>query len=177
MMAASDSITKKISISLGLKQAIGLFFEEQNLSSLLPELKLQANRSKELMQAIGLTSVCIRCAEVNQGSGCCSRAIEQWYEIPTLILNLLLGCTLPKRHRDPSTCIFLGETGCTLLVRYHFCVNYLCEHIKNEIPPKDLERLRRQYGRELYISWKLEKEIWKYFNMNSCKEPSLPEAF
>ncbi len=116
-------------------------------------------RSGALMAALGVGRSCARCSHERIAGGCCSPAIEEWYELPLLILNLAMGVEFPSRRHFPQGCLFLGPTGCGLVARHHFCVNYLCPHLEGELGPQGVAVLRRQYGRELYRGWLLEAAV------------------
>jgi len=173
MIQENLSIKEKIVLAHKLLGPIRRHIEDQGRSHLLDDLRKEALRSRRLMDELGVSMTCAQCAKRNNGSGCCSKEIEEWYDEKVILLNLLLGVPVPDEYVDPRTCIFLGPRGCRLLVRYHFCVNYLCKTIEERLSGSQLGRLRAQYGRELYIAWRLEEEIWRYFNTNSCKGPTL----
>ena len=166
-MGAIVPIEEKINKALEIAPRIQRFLKRDGRIQKVEVVKELAKRSKEMMTELGISGLCTRCAMDGDGAGCCSKEIEGWYEVPTLVLNLLVGNTLPKVRSQPSSCIFLGENGCILIVRYDFCVNYLCKKIEDSLDREALSLMRAQYGKELFSVWELEKEIWRYFNMNS----------
>lgn len=115
-------------------------------------------RTSSAMGEMNVVAFCSRCAMTERGS-CCFEEIGQAYDLPLLLLNLLLGCELPRAREIPHGCFFLGPTGCTLTARYHFCVNYLCPDLRNALGREGSERLLRIVGSEIAAGWEAEKEI------------------
>ncbi len=165
-MTGTVPIEEKISVACEIAPRIYQLFKRDALLERVEKVKEMALKSKAMMDELGVTRLCTQCALAGDGAGCCSKKIEDWYEVPTIVLNLLLGVSLPTGRRHENSCIFLGENGCTLIVRYHFCVNYLCKKIEQSLGQEALSLMKAQYGSELFAVWELEKVIWRYFNMN-----------
>ena len=127
-----------------------------NMTSLLRGYREEIMKSRLLMEELGLPAICAHCAIHIPGGGCCGPEIASWYDPLTLLMNLLFEIDFPEEPFYPDSCLFLGEGGCILEARYHFCVNYLCGRIATAIPGKALSRLTAQSGRELFTAWHIE---------------------
>ena len=167
IIMTSETIEEKIHRARALTPGIKAYLNAIGMLHVVDELREKAMLSRKIMQESGISDICRTCAVTGNGSGCCSREIEEWYEVPTLILNRLMGKELPETPFREDTCIFLGENGCRLLVRHHFCLNYLCRKIEASIPGECIKMVRVAYGHEIFAAWELEREIWRYFNLNS----------
>ena len=137
------------------------------LNQLLDLYREELKKSRDLMLQLEVSSCCASCATRTDGSGCCGNGIEDWYDEVLLLINLLLGCDIPQERIRDNACLFLGNEGCSLLARYHFCVNYLCGHITKKLSPQQLRILQAQYGRELSTAWEIERTIRKIFSNRS----------
>lgn len=126
------------------------------------ELRAAVESNWALMRRLEVVSCCSRCASEKPGGGCCGATIENWYDHCILIMNLMLGVEIPDERIDSESCIFLGPTGCRLMARFHFCINYLCQDIKNFLSQKQLEELCASNGREIYVGWLLENLVREY---------------
>lgn len=116
----------------------------------------EIEKSKELMSKLNVPGTCSYCATSIKGGGCCGEQVATWFDPVLLLLNLLMGVPLQDKGYYEGSCIFLGKDGCTLKARYHFCVNYLCKRLIEMLGENGVEALRRQYGKELFLSWELE---------------------
>ncbi len=132
----------------------------------LKKYKKEIQNSSSLMADLKLPELCSYCATKIPGGGCCGEKIASWYDPILLSLNLFMGIKLQTKSYYENSCIFLGKEGCTLKARYHFCVNYLCDHIYKMLDAKDIQLLKAQYGKELFLSWKLEIFIKDYLKKN-----------
>ncbi len=130
--------------------------------SLLKSYSSEIQKSNKLMEQMGLPGFCAYCAINVPGGGCCGEHIATWYDPFLLLLNMLMGVRIQDKSPYGDSCRFLGENGCTLKARYHFCVNYLCQHIYKRFDKRDIELLRIQSGRELFAGWKLELFLRNY---------------
>ena len=122
----------------------------------LEDLKAAIEQSWTLMKKLRVVEGCGTCATVKPGGGCCGAGIENWYDPYVLLMNLMLGREIPDQRPDKTSCLFLGPTGCRLIARFHFCIDYLCHDIKERLSQTDMEKLCAQNGREIYMGWQLE---------------------
>lgn len=153
-------IQKKIELAYGI---LNLLLKERNfldrLLPLLERLKKTVEFSKEESLKIGMVSICAKCA--SEGKTCCGSGIEGKYSAELLTINLLLQVPLPKKPEIEGMCYFLSPKGCTLMVRDVFCINYICERIKEKLPPNSLKNLRKLEGEALEIQFTIEEKIKK----------------
>lgn len=127
--------------------------------SALEELRTDIEQSWDLMRRFDIVKGCGICATTRPGGGCCGAGIENWYDSYVLLMNLMLGRTIPEDRPDEESCLFLGPSGCRLMTRFHFCINYLCPEITSRLSKQDIEVLTSQNGREIYLGWQLENII------------------
>jgi len=99
---------------------------------------------------------------MEEKGSCCGRGIENYYDEPLLLLNLILGVNLHIKRYEKSSCFFLGENGCLLSARHTLCVNYLCEKITHKYTPSELSRLREVEGIQLALTFELCETLRKY---------------
>ena len=159
-MTAAETIDEKISMARALFDRKGALLASDNtVRALVAQYDSALTDTFSCMKELELGALCFRCATSSQGGGCCGRGIDEWYDHYLIIMNLMLGVTLPEKRHDPSGCFFLGPSGCTIRARYHFCVNYLCHRIHENRGRDELSRLAAVSGRELYISWLLEMRL------------------
>lgn len=86
------------------------------------------------------------------------------YDEVLLLINLLLGKTLPEKGYDPDSCYFLSEHGCSLRAREVICVNYLCSNIYKAIELEKIIQLQKVVGEELKTLFILKEGIKKKIN-------------
>jgi len=124
------------------------FLSDRRLMELLRDLKIAIRDSRQTMEEIGLISLCRDCEE-KEGGSCCGKGLENKYSVTLLLINFLLGISLPKTRYDQKSCFFLGNKGCLLAARHVICVNYLCAKINNSISQDKILLLREKEGIEL----------------------------
>jgi hypothetical protein len=141
--------------------------EQPVLCALLAAYRNAIEEVQNLMRQGGVTAACTLCAKQTQG-GCCFDGIETAYDRILLLINLLMGCTLPDRREVPQSCLFVGTEGCKLSARYYFCVHYLCPILLTTLGPVAKDELLSSVAGELAAGWELEQAIREYFRSNSC---------
>jgi len=114
---------------------------DAKLSNLIEALHQRASASGEANLKLGVSEACKRCDE-EEGGSCCGAGIEERYTPHLLLINLLLGGTLPMERCYPDGCHFLGRAGCGLMARDILCINYLCTRIQKLLPHSDLLTLQ-----------------------------------
>jgi hypothetical protein len=133
---------------------------DEEVGILLKKLKRAINASHSEMAHTGIIEFCSRC-EQEEGGSCCGIGLEKKYTGVLLLINLLLGCPIPGRRQNPSSCFFLGKEGCGLLSRQVICINYLCKKITDQIEPHKIAPLRKKEGIELDLLFHLNERIKK----------------
>ncbi len=155
-----ETITDKIQKALNLfHEYSGVLVQHPVLADLMEAYQKAIQESWDLMNKLRIPATCHYCATQIPGGGCCGKGVDDWYDEYLLLINLLMGVTLPSERTLDDSCIFLGTEGCMLAARYHFCVNYLCRRITADITSHEEDRLKRTYGHELHLSWLIEKEL------------------
>ncbi len=153
----TPSIFEKIELATYWFDALGVrLLEDKNLSSMLGKYKTEIETSHRLMNELGVVEICRICATSTPNAGCCGAGIEEWYDEYLLLTNLLLGRSIPTKRLADSDCLFLGTSGCSLMARHDFCINYLCHRIKNKLPQENIDRLTQTSGQELFSYWQIE---------------------
>jgi hypothetical protein len=114
--------------------------------------------TQNLMQKMGVTTACAACAGDGSGS-CCFEGIEDGYDHILLLINLLMGCTIPDFREVLGGCFFVGKNGCKLRARYYFCAHYLCPALQTALGPTTKQDLLSAVGRELAVCWELERTL------------------
>jgi hypothetical protein len=121
---------------------------DSTLNKLLKDLNEAIYLSHLEMTQSGIDKVCKECDEKDGGS-CCGAGLENQYSGVLLLINLLLGQTIPEQRLNPKGCFFLRAQGCSLFARHVICVNYLCKKIIHRIPSNTIVTLREKEGLEL----------------------------
>lgn len=154
-------IHEKISIAKNKMKEIEKKFPSE-IEVLLKQLKqfiIQADNERILS---GMTEICAQCGQ--EGKSCCGSAIEFKYSDELLLINLLYGIELPENPEIPDMCHFLTSKGCSLFARDTFCINFICDRIKENIPLEKLKKLQEFEGLQLNLQFKLEEMLKKFSN-------------
>lgn len=141
---------------------------EKTLTDLLDAYSEAICRTQERMRTLGVVAACARCDTQPTGS-CCFKGVEGWYEPVILLINKLMGVTVPRRPQAPGQCLFLGERGCRLKARHSFCVNFLCPTLREELGPSGTADLLAVAGRELLLGLEAETFLRRWLRMRSEK--------
>ena len=111
------------------------------------------------MVAMNMGKSCSSCALLPDG-GCCSAYMgHENNDVIQLLMNLLAGVDVRMVRIDDIECGFLADTGCILLFKPIFCLNYLCERIQTESKQSDLKILEEKTGYLLGLQVALEQNI------------------
>jgi hypothetical protein len=132
--------------------------EDQRLGDLLEALKNAVDRSRDEMVRTGIVDCCRECEE-REGGSCCGAGLEKHYSGALLLINRLLGVTLPHQRAEPSSCFFLSSTGCRLVARHVLCINYVCNKITSKISPYQLASLREAEGEEILFLFQVNERL------------------
>lgn len=128
----------------------------------LTYLKESIHYSNKERASVGMTQICRECGLLKRD--CCGRGIELRYGKELLIINMILGVSIPERPLFQDKCHFLTEKGCLLLARDVFCINYICRSIKDSIPLEDLKRVQQLEDREIKILFELQELLKPFCN-------------
>jgi hypothetical protein len=143
------TISEKIRVAQDLFNIWGDHLRrDTKIRGLLEAWREKATLSREVSEAVGLLAACKRCDE-EEGGSCCGAGIENRYSPHLLLINLLLGKTLPVERRFADSCHFLGTDGCELSARDILCINYLCAGVQKSLAHEDLIRLQTATGEEM----------------------------
>jgi hypothetical protein len=110
---------------------------------------------------LGIFAACKHCDE-DEGGSCCGAGIENRYSPHLLLVNLLLGVSLPEERCFADSCYFLGKEGCGLRARDILCINYLCAKISRLLAHEDLLTLQAVTGREMETVFLLHEAVKQF---------------
>ena len=175
MMRPTECFDEGFSIQDKIRQAQSLYVlwgdtlkKETLIYNLLEDLERRVIDSREFMQDFKIVEICKRCDE-EEGGSCCGTGLENKLDTILLLMNLLLGVTLPEHHLRPDSCYLLTEKGCILRVRLVLCVDFLCEKILKELSRDKLIKLQNISGDELLTGFKLYDAIKKFMRQVATK--------
>jgi hypothetical protein len=144
--------------------------QDEEVRTLLFRLDQNIEATKKEMVAIGVVNDCADCA-VNGDGTCCGKRTGYKYDNILLLINLLLGESLPTKPQDLHLCYFLTKEGCVLRARHVICVNYLCKRLRKNIQHSKLVRLQEIAGEELNTLFILEEYIKRVLQGNVRRIP------
>ena len=154
-------IQEKIDEALALYEAWeGRLRQEALIRDLLDRLERNISASMQAMRALRVVQACRRCEE-QEGGSCCGTGIENRYDSLQLLINLLLGVSLPDQHEYSDSCYFLQADGCCLKARHVLCVNYLCRKLQRSLSQDDMIALQTITGEELDTGFALYEAVRK----------------
>jgi hypothetical protein len=146
----------------------GRLRKDGRIPPLLERLEKNVDASARVMRALRVAQTCKRCEELEGGS-CCGAGIENRYDGLQLLINLLLGVSLPDRHTYTDSCYFLQEDGCCLKARHVLCVNYLCTKLKRTLSHDDMVALQTIVGEELDTGFALYEAIKSHMGLGTSE--------
>jgi hypothetical protein len=121
---------------------------KQDFANLLSAYEKSISETAAAMKALGVWDKCARCGKSSSGS-CCAPEVASWYDVETLMINILMGCELPSDPFYSGHCLFLGEKGCVLKARHYFCVHFLCPKIQDLLGQHNKNILMKTVGNEI----------------------------
>jgi len=112
------------------------------------------------MVKAGIVKECADCAMNGEGT-CCG--VRTGYNCGSvlLLINLLLGRTLPPVPADIYLCHFLTKQGCALRARHVICVNFVCQRLRDVLQHNSLCNVQDIAGGEINTLFVLEESIKK----------------
>jgi len=134
--------------------------QDEKLRTLLMQLDQNIEATQKQMVAAGIVKECADCA-VNGDGTCCGKRTGYKYDSIILLINLLLGKTIPLQSQDPHACYFLTQEGCILRARHVICVNFVCPRLRNNIQQEILIQVQDVAGQELDTLFLVEEYIKK----------------
>lgn len=160
LIGPDHPIGAKISCARAIYEAHGQRWPEERpgLRTLLARYDRAIAHTWRTMDEAGIIEICTECA-TRDGGSCCGSGIERKFDVALLVINLLLGGSLPDEPADETGCWFLGPTGCTIRARHTICVNYLCKRLVDNIPQPLIHRVQEAIVYETDIGFKLEELI------------------
>ncbi|HYA43105.1 MAG TPA: hypothetical protein VEF34_17515 [Syntrophobacteraceae bacterium] len=165
-------INQKIAIAHDLYDKwAGTLEENSAIAAQIRELSARLEDSNSFSLRSGVSQACMLC-DRDEGGSCCGAGIEDRYTPELLLINLLLGATLPESRHWANSCHFLGERGCILPARDILCVNYLCSKLKKSIPPENLLQLQQVNGSQMELLFLLHDRIRNFVSQERVnREP------
>ena len=162
-----SSIQQQIELARQINRLWGdELWRDPHIRDLLIELEKSIIASREAMLTLGIVEACKRCDE-EEGGSCCGAGLENKFDTHLLLMNLLLGVSLPDYHRRLDSCYLLTEQGCMLKVRLVLCVDFLCPKILNVLERGELIKLQNISGQELVTGFKLYDRIKRFTRRSS----------
>ncbi|MFC1885812.1 hypothetical protein ACFLZM_01985 [Thermodesulfobacteriota bacterium] len=140
--------------------------EDKICSDLLKDYRKAIDTTWETMGELKVVKACIACSDKRIG-GCCFNGVESWYDDMLFLINLLLGGKIPESRKTDDGCMFVGPNGCELIARYSFCINYLCNPLKELLNSSARKQLTAIAGREIFCGIQVEQAISKWLASNS----------
>lgn len=129
---------------------------ESEITSAVEALQETVSSLDKHMTAMDMGKNCSVCAATPQG-GCCSAYMgHENNDALQLLMNMLAGVEVKLVRCDDFECCFLEETGCVLLFKPIFCLNYLCERIRQDSRKQDLKLLEEMTASQLGAQVELE---------------------
>ncbi len=155
------TIVHTIDEALRLEKTLSPILEEdERFRSLLESLRQSIKATHIEMRAARMVNECADCAVTGEGT-CCTARTHHKYDKLLLLINLLLGTSLPRGAGLPGMCHFLTEHGCILTARHVICVNFLCRRLRENIQHWKLVRVQEVAGEELNTLFIMEEYLKK----------------
>ncbi len=168
MMRPTECFDQGLSIQdkIKLAQNLNLLWKDtlrkqSHINTLLEDLERCIRISRESMLEFRIVEICKRCDQ-EEGGSCCGAGMENKFDTFLLLMNLLLGVTLPEQHLRAGSCYLLTDKGCMLKVRLVLCVDFLCDKILDGLSVQDLRSLQKISGEELIIGFRLYDAVKKF---------------
>ncbi|HIP39329.1 MAG TPA: hypothetical protein EYG88_08135 [Desulfocapsa sulfexigens] len=136
-----------------------LLLAHNSIQEQLEAVKAAVEELDTHMGAMEMGITCSHCAAMPKG-GCCSAYMgHENNDALQLLMNILAGVDVKLVRDDEVECCFLGRTGCILLFKPVFCLNYLCTRIREDSDGNELSLLEQKTGSLLTAQSVLEQRI------------------
>jgi len=160
-MIDTNAVAHEIILANHLHKIFGhALQQDEKVRTLLAQLDQHIEATQKALVAGGIIRECADCA-VNGDGTCCGKRTGYKYDSIILLVNLLLGKTIPLQSQDPHACYFLTQKGCVLRARHVICVNFLCPRLSKNIQQEMLIQVQDVAGQELDTLFFLEEYIKK----------------
>jgi hypothetical protein len=160
-MIDTDYVVREVQLAYHLHKIFShALLQDEKARALLVQLDQNIEATQKEMVAVGIVRECTDCA-VNGDGTCCGKRTGYKYDGIILLVNLLLGKTIPLQSQDPRACYFLTQEGCVLRARHVICVNFLCPRLSKNIQQKMLIQVQDVAGQELDTLFHVEEYIKK----------------
>jgi hypothetical protein len=160
-MIDTDTVVREVRLAYYLYEIFGhALLQDETVQTLLVQLDQNIEATQKEMVAVGVIKECADCAVNGEGT-CCGKRTGFKYDSVILLVNLLLGKTIPLHSQDPQACYFLTREGCILRARHVICVNFLCPRLHKNIQHGMLVQLQEVAGEELDTLFLVEEYIKK----------------
>ena len=173
MMRPTECLEDRSSIQQKIKLARALHAEwgyelrrDLSIRELLGKLEESLETSREAMLAYGTVEACKRRDE-EEGGSCCGAGLENKFDKFLLLMNLLLGVSLPDHRCRPNSCHLLAAQGCVLKVRLVLCVDFLCPKIVDALTIDERIKLQKISGEELVTGFLLYDAVKKFMRRST----------
>ncbi|HMK50794.1 MAG TPA: hypothetical protein VK435_12125 [Thermodesulfovibrionales bacterium] len=131
---------------------------DEKLSEMLLRLDGNIQATHDEMRATGIVNECADCAVQGEGT-CCSERTGHKCDMPLLLINLLLGRSLPAEPQSRDLCYFLSNQGCVLRARPIICINFVCRRLRENIPHNVIVHLQQTAGEEMDLLFRIEEYV------------------
>lgn len=150
------SIRARLAVAhLLFSQLAGELAAHAAFTGMLAQAVILQKDMARIMADLDHGALCAVCG-ARDGGGCCSSFMSAENDAPQLLLNLLIGVPVAALRED-AECCFLGNTGCLLLFKPMFCLNYNCQRIRQSAAPAQMQRLEQAVGCLLQQQYGLEQ--------------------
>lgn len=123
----------------------------------LAKIRILASTLDTQMGVMDMGSVCSACAARVDGCCCSAYMGNENNDALLLLMNRLSGIEVSLVCDNGVECCFLGERGCTLLLKPVFCLNYLCAHIRDRASSGEIILLEQKSGALLTAQYQFEQ--------------------
>ena len=168
MMRPTDCFDQGLSIQEKIKLAQNLYVSWQDalrrqfhINNLLADLERCIKSSRESIMDLRIIEIC-KCCDKKEGGSCCGAGMENKFDTYLLLVNLLLGVSLPECHARTDSCYLLTDKGSILKMRLVLCIDFLCDKILNALSVEEHLRLQKISGEELVVAFRLYDAIKKF---------------
>jgi len=159
IILTESGIPTTIALARNLYQAHGEdLLNDKTLCGMLMQIDKNIGATQDEMTATGVADECSDCALRGEGT-CCSERTGHKCDTTLLLLNLLLGRSLPEKPSSHDQCYFLASRGCVLRARPIICINFVCSRLREKIPHKVMVHLQQTAGAEMDILFRIEGYI------------------
>lgn len=160
-MIDSNDVAREVRLAYHLHNNFGhSLLQDEKVQTLLVQLDQHIGATQKALVAGGIIRECADCAVYGDGT-CCGKRTGYKYDSIILLVNLLLGKTIPLQSQDPHACYFLTSEGCILRARHVICVNFLCPRLRKNIQQEMLIQVQDVAGHELDTLFLVEEYIKK----------------